>query len=183
MPIISQNLAIPAGLANGQLADANQIIPLYNTLNAFNIPASVSVLTTSFSDDTLYTLTPTGIASVDWAFTLSAAKTLWVILPFSWSGGGSQPTITFRMNGSAVTAAVNTTNAANGSGMAQLLIGAHDTDVPRPLIGRVSDTAGADNKVVASADLPTPTTTSIGVTIAGTTTTWKFKHVRIWGEA
>lgn len=182
MPTITQNLTIPAGLANGQLADANQIIPLYNSLNAFVIPDSTAVLQSSFVDDTLYALADGGTVTVDWSFALSPLKTIWVILPFSWAAGVAQPSITFRMNEIDVTAAVDTSNVAAGAGMAQLLIGAHDADVPRPLMGRVTDDGGADNPVVASTDLPATDTTSVGVTIAGASTIWKFKHVRIWTE-
>lgn len=184
MPIISQGLTIPAGLANGSVADAGQIIPLYNTMNSFLIPSTIGVFQQGFVDDNLYTVA-TG-ANQDWNVSAAQAKSIFALFPFSWTGAAAGPTIQFRINTSIVSAAANFTftNTASASGLVVLFVGGKDTDVPRPLIGLGMDTGalGTLHTVAANADLPAADTTSIGLTIGGAGNTFKFKHIRVWIE-
>lgn len=178
---ISQNLPIPSGLADGQVASATQILPLYSALNAFVIPGTVGVFQQSFVDDVLYNVTQPN--SKDWSFspTQSQNKAGFYLIPFSWSGGAA-PTITYRVNGSAISAAQATTNAATGNGIAVIFCGAgHDTNVPRPMLIFQVDDGGTFKSVVPNANLPNADITSFGVTIGGTAS-FNFMHVRFWSE-
>lgn len=184
MPIISQGLTIPAGLANGSVADAGQITPLYNSLNAFNIPGTVGVFQQGFVDDVSYAIA-TG-TSQDWAVTAVATKSIFAYFPFNWSTAAAAPTIQFRLNGANVTAAANMTmtNTANSTGLLILFIGGRTANTLRPLIGVGMDTGatGTFRGCSANVDLTTADTTSVGLTIGGAGVGFAFQHVRIWVE-
>jgi hypothetical protein len=182
VPTISQNLTVPAGLANGQTADASQVLTLYNAMNAFVIPGTIGVLQEALSDDTLYTQVVASSPTKDFTIsTVGKTKTILFTMSFSWAGASAQPSILYRINAATMATAKNTTNGASGSGVIFLVIGAHDTtDVARPLWGIQADSGGTITTVTASADLPNADTTSIGVTVAGTDATFKLKYVRAW---
>lgn len=178
---ISQNLPVPAGLADGQTASATQILPLYTAMNAFIIPGTVGVFQQSFVDDVLYTVA--NPSSKDWTFspTQIQAKSGFYFIPFSWSGGAA-PTLTYRINGSAVTAAKAITNAATGNGLIVVLVGAgHDANVPRPLMILTLDDGGTFGTTPANTNLPAADITSFGITVGGTAS-FNFQHVRFWSE-
>jgi hypothetical protein len=182
VPIITQNLPIPAGLANGSVADASQVVTLYNTFNAMNIPGTIGVFQQGFVDDSLYTVA-TG-ASKDWSVSVVATKSIIAMVPFSWSGATAAPTLIWRVNATNVTAASTFANVGTGNGLALLFVGGHDTDVARPLIAAAMDTNTLGTLVTqtANVDLPTATTSSVGLLVGGAGNTFKFKHVRFWIE-
>ena len=182
MPTISQSISTPAGLADGQTALAAHVTPLYNQMNAFVIPDTIGVFQQGLVNNTLYTVA-TG-ANQDWTIDPAVVKekAILVVASFSWIDAAAAPTITFRMNGGAVTAAAALTNAATGNGILRVWIGAHDTtDVPRPLLMTIADISTLSN-TMANADLPTANTSTVGVTIGGAGNTFKFKYIRIWKE-
>lgn len=184
MPTISQNLPVPAGLADGQIASATQILPLYAAMNAFVIPSTIGVFQQSFIDDTLYNQVVGTNPTKDWNFTTtqSQLKAGFYFIPFAWTGGAA-PTITYRINGSAVTAANATTNAATGSGLIVVFVGAgHTATIPRPLLIFQIDDGGTFASIRANANLPAADITSFGVTCGGGTTSFNFQSVRFWSE-
>lgn len=189
MAVISQNLTIPAGLADGNIASASQITPLYLSLNGLVLPDSVflGTLRPSFVDDTLTTLTIGGTVTKDWSLTtynVPQLKSLMFLVPFSWdTGTGSAPTITYRLNGGAVSGTQATGTTAAGNGMIVGFVGARDSDTPRSMLLLQLDDQGGFRTVPATATLPAAALTSVGVTIAtATTAVFRFKHVRFWGE-
>lgn len=184
MPIISQNLTVPAGLADGQTASASQILPLYSAMNAFNIPGTIGVFQQSFVDNALYTITVGGTATKDWSFstTQTQNKAGFYLLPFEWNTG-TTPAFTLRVNGAAVTAAGALTAAATGGGLLVVFMGAvHDVVVPRPLLAMSWDSGGTQRLYTSSASLPAADITSFGITATGGTTVVNFKGVRFWSE-
>jgi hypothetical protein len=178
---ISQNLPVPPGLADGQVADATQILPLYASLNAFVIPGTIGVFQQSFVDDVQYTVA-TGSAK-NWSFspTQKQNKSGFYFIPFSWSGGPG-PAFTYNVNGSAVTAAAATTSAATGNGIVIVFMGAgHDAIVPQSMFALQVDTGGTSKFVVPNTNLPAADITSFGIAVTGTGTV-NFMHVRFWSE-
>lgn len=183
MPTISQNLSVPSGLADGQVASASQITPLYTAMNAFVIPNSLTVFQQSFVDDVLYTQVVGTNPTKDWTFTTAQLqlKAGFYIIPFSWSGG-TAPTIQYRINAAASTAAAATTNAAAGSGLIVVFVGARRAAAARPLLIFQLDSGGTLASVPANVDLPIADISSFGVTVGGGTTTFNFQGVRFWSE-
>ena len=101
MPTISQSLSIPAALANGQVADATQVITLYNAMNAFVIPATVG----GFQQALATTGTTTILTGASSDFSLSAAKdkAIIAVMSFNWVGSTSAA-VQFRLNAATITA-------------------------------------------------------------------------------
>lgn len=184
MPIISQNLTVPPGLADGQTASASQILPLYNAMNAFNVPGTIGVLQQSLVDDTLYTQVVGTNPTKDWSFTTTQTqfKAGFYIIPYAWTGGAA-PTITYRVNTTAVTGATATTNAATGSGLIVVFMGAgHTATIPRPLLIFQIDSGGTFATPTVTVNLAAADITSFGVTCGGGTTSFTFQHIRFWSE-
>lgn len=186
MPTVSQNISVPAGLADGSVALASQITPLYAALNAFVIPASIGVLQQGFVDDNRYA--STGGSQIDWAFTTSFNKAVLFMLPFSWTGSTNAPTFTLRANGSAATTSTGLTftNASSGDGMLAGFIGPRSTDTSRAgfVLGMDSVTAATLKASSLSSSLTTGDLTSLGVqtSSAGSGITVVFHSVRLWQE-
>lgn len=182
MAVISQSLSVPAGLATGQIAQASQILPLYTAMNAFVIPDSIGVFQQAFVDDTLYSLNIGATVTKDWTLTtVPQLKAMLVMIPFDWSGGNA-PTLTYRLNGSAVTAAQATTAAATGNGMILAWIGGRTADVPRPMFLLQTDDGATNRFVFPNTNLPVADLTSFGITLGGVDGDFDFKHVRFWRE-
>lgn len=181
--IISQNLTVPPGLAEGSVASASQITPLYNALNAFSIPDSIGTFQQAFVDDTSYSVA-TG-ASQDWAFSVVKEKALFFMISFSWSGAAAAVTYALRVNGAAVTAAVPFTNTGTASGLLVGFIGGHDTtNAARSaiLLGMDSGTVATLRSQAPNADLPNTDTSSLGIAVGGAGNTTVFKYIKIWKE-
>ncbi len=175
--IISQGLTVPSGLANGQVADASQISPLYNALNNFSLPDSIGAFQLAFDSGTTAYPISTG-SSQDWSFDAVAATKV-VIATFGYNNTGTTPTFVFRVNGIAVTSALNLQTA--GVGMFLIVIGGHDSTVATRSFWAI----GIDNAIrtaLPSADLSDTDTTSIGVTLGAAGTTANFKYVKVWKQ-
>lgn len=183
MPNISQNLTVPGTLANGQVAQAADVVTLYNTFNAQNIPDTIGVFQQGLIDDTLTTLTIGGTVTKDWSFTVVKTKGILFVVSFSWASVTGTPALQFRVNAAAVTAATSMTAAGTGGGMVRWWIAPHDTtDVPRPSMVHIFD-GTAQFTAQLNADLPNTDTTSIGVTFATATAgSLKLKYMRAWRE-
>ena len=188
MPVISQNLTIPQGLVDGQVAHASHVIPLYNALNAFNIPSTVGVWQISLVDDTLTTLVLGGVVTKDYAISsVPQLKSIQFYIPFSFNTlAASNLTFTFRVNASGVTTATaNVASATSGNGIIWGFIGAHDTtDMPRPFyVSENNDTTPGITMFAPNANLADAPITSIGLTVGGAATgNIKLKHARFWSE-
>lgn len=175
MSVISQGISTPAGLAEGSVASASQITPLYNALNAFVIPDTIGAFQVALADTTLHSVA-TG-SSFDWSFTVSKEKAIFFIIPFSWSGGAS-PTFAFRVNGAASASTITAAAVAAGNGIFVGFMGGHDaTDVLRPLLlFQIDSNAVTLRAAQPNTDLPNTDTTSIGFTIGAAGVTVKFKY-------
>lgn len=181
MAIVTQNIVTPAGLATGQVAQATQITPLYAALNNFTIPDSLWSFQTAFADDALYTITVGGTVTKDWAVPISQLKSMKAILPFFWTAGNA-PTLTYRVNGAAVTAAQATTNAAGGNGMVIVTLAGRDSNSKRGLLVTQYDDGNTQRYAFPNIDLATTDLSSFGVTVGGVAGAFNFAHVRFFRE-
>ncbi len=181
---ISQNLPIPPTLAPGQVALAQDVITLYNSLNSFIVPGSVGVFGQGFVSDTNVALTIGGTVTNDYVVSVAANKSILVLASLDWSGLTGLPgALQMRMNGGGVTDALMFTNQVANSGILFAIIGPHDASSKRPLLGFTMDGAGTWKLFTANADLPTSTTASIGFTFSNATAgTLNLRHIRIWVE-
>jgi len=185
MPTISQGIPVPATLATGQIAQAADVVTLYNSLNAFVIPSSVGVFQQGNISDTAITLTIGGTVNQDYTISAANNKTLLVLLTFNWSTSGATltPALTLRVNGAAVSAAQTLNASAAQSGMLFAFIGPHDANAAQTVLAWTIDSGGTSNRFGANANLPTATTTSVGVTFSNATAgTLILQHARIWQE-
>lgn len=187
MPVISQNLPIPAGLADGQVALASQITPLYNIVNAFTIPATIGVFQQGFVDDNRYQ--STGGSSIDWTFTTPFNKSVFFMLPFQWTGSTNAPTFTLRANGASATTSTGLTftNVSSAEGIIVGFIGPRSTDTTRAglCIGMDSNVAaGFRAASISGTAMTTGDLTSLGflTSSAGAAITVTWKSVRFWSE-
>lgn len=186
MPIISQGISVPPGLADGQVALASQITPLYAALNALNIPGTIGVWQQGLVDDNRYA--STGGSQVDWAFATPFNKTVMFVLPFSWTGSTNAPTFTLRANAAAATTSTGLTftNTSSADGMLAGFIGPRSTDTVRSgfALGMDSATAASLKASSLSVALTTGDLTSLGVqtSSAGSGITVVWHSVRFWQE-
>lgn len=184
MAVISQGMTLPGNVATAETIQATDVSALYAKMNAFTIPDTIGVWQQGIVDTTLYTVA-TGV-NQDWTVTVAKEKAIQLMVSFAWSGAAAAPTLTFRLNAAAVTAAVTFAGAtATGNGLLRAWIGGHDTtDVPRPAIWEVieSNATTAQQVIMPNANLPNVDTTSIGVAIGGAGNTFKFKYLKIWKE-
>lgn len=194
MPTISQGLSVPAGLADGQVALASQITPLYNSLNAFIIPATVGVFQQGFVDNNKYT--STGGSTIDWSFTNAANKAVIFLAPFAWSGATAATAIQFtpRINAASATTSTGLTFAfaSSGQGLIAGFIGPRSTDIQLGgfYIGTEASTGVVANTLrvagLSTGGLGTSTAdvTSLGflTSTAGAAVTFTFSGVRFWIE-
>ena len=165
MPIISQGLVIPAGLADGQVAAATQVITLYNTMNAFNIPSTVGGFQQVLVDTATTTIL-TG-ASSDFNLTATKDKTIIAVMSFNWVGSTSAA-VQFRLNAGTITASTVVATATTGAGTIFGVIGGHDGTFQYPVLFLVSPNDGSAVKLMsANTTLPNADTTSLGIAVAG----------------
>ena len=187
--IISQNLTIPAGLADGSVAEAGQILPLYTAMNSFVIPDSIGVFKQAATpDDNVTVLTIGGTVTKDWTVVVPQLKSCFFMIPFVFSSvdGGAAGQLSYRVNGSAVTAASagQFAVATSGAGMRVGFISARSSGIQRGVLIAQTDLTSFDI-IPANADLPVAAITSIGVTwtvTAGTNGAISLKHSRFWAE-
>jgi len=184
MPIISQNLTLPANVVTGGTIQASDVSTLYQALNAFNLPGTVGVWQQTVVDNNRYQSTGTG--TIDWAFTNPANKSILFMTPFSWTGSTGASTFTFRINGASATSSTGLSffNATSGEGITVGFLGPRSTDVTR---GGFVLGMGAQVTTLLASNISTPQstsdTTSIGfVTSTGTGATFVFNGIRIWTE-
>jgi hypothetical protein len=187
MPVISQGLTIPTGLQDGQVADASHVIPLYNALNAFNIPSTIGVFQVALADDTLYTLNMASTPTKDFTVTtVPQLKSILYYIPFSWNTlPAASLFVQLRVNGSAVTlASVNFASVVAGNGIAYGFINGHDADMPRSFYCIIMNDTNTNVTVAQpNADLAASSITSIGIAFSGSATgNVKLKHARFWNE-
>jgi hypothetical protein len=186
--VISQNLTVPAGLADGSTATAGQILPLYAALNNFVLPDGVSGFIMPTVDDTGHILTIGGTVTKDWTVNIPQLRSVLFMIPFTYASvtGSEAGRITYRVNGAAVTnpAFGQLSTAVSGAGIVVGFIGPRSAGMVNGFV--VLQTDGGTFKVVAtSSDLPAADIASIGVTFtvtAGSTGTITFKHARFWRE-
>lgn len=107
MATISQGIATPSGLASGQIADANQITPLYAALNAFIIPDNLLPLQVALVDNSTTSLDVSVTTTKDWALTTQIPITsyFYIVFPFGYfNNNNNDLTLTYRLNGFDMTA-------------------------------------------------------------------------------
>lgn len=187
MPVVSQNLTLPANVQTGGTIQASDVSTLYSALNALNIPGTIGVLQQGFVDDNSYAITAS--ASQDWSFTTLYNKAVLGMVPFSWTGATQAPVITPRQSGAAATtstASLAFTNASSGEGMIFGLVGPRSTANTAPAFWLAMDnrTPGTLRTLHASTGgFSTSDMTSLGFTLASTgALTVTFKSVRFWQE-
>lgn len=181
MPTISQGLVVPPGLANGQVADAGQITPLYSSLNSFFIPDNLIDFYSLLKDDAAHAISVGGTDTYDAAVsTIPAARCLIVIATFSWTSGNA-PSLVYRMNMTDVTDPITTTDAATGSGMTILFYGPR-SPLGSSLIGLQADSATTFQTILTNPATPVTPTTSIGFKVDGTAADMVIQNIRIWAE-
>lgn len=180
---ISQGMSIPATLAPGQVAIAQDVINLYNQMNAFIIPSTIGVFQQGAVSDTNIALTIGGTVTNDLVVSVVNTKSILVLVSMDWSGLTGVGSIQLRMNGAAVIDPQFFTNQGSGSGIFWVWIGPHDSNSKRPLIGWTMDSAGTRSQFGATSDLPNATTTSVGFTFGNAPAgVLNLRHTRIWVE-
>lgn len=186
--LISQNLTIPAGLADGSTAKSGHVIPLYNALNAFVLPDVISGFSPSTADDTLYTLAIGGTVTHDYSVTVPQLRSALVMLPFTYNtvAGSQTGRLVVRINGTAVTSTASgtLTTTPSGNGMMVLFVSPRSTDIRRGLVGLIVDQSLV-RTFTANADIPATDITSIGIEWSvdgGSTGNLLLKHARFWRE-
>lgn len=182
--VITQSLPIPAGLANGQIADAGQITPLFNSLNAFNIPDELIPFKTYLQDLTTNTLTIGGTVIQDYTVAIPAAKVFFYLMSYSVSGNtGLDMAVTLRKNGVAITAA-HPLIAGAGPFVASLF--AIVPAVASANGGLIAVTSagvgGLPTWFTQNTGYATVDTTDLGISITGTAGVLVINTMRVWAQ-
>ena len=190
MPVITQNLVIPANVVKDGTIQAEDVLTLYNTFNAFTIPD----LAFSLVDDTLTTLTglPPKTKDYSLAAAVAATKALLFWMPFKAEVTTAVAlSVRLRLNNADVTTDLALAATAITRNCALIgYVGPRSTDLLQPLFGFLFDqeyltTGIASVKLIlANVDLPT-SITSIGFSWnAGGVAADKMhlKHLRVWKE-
>jgi len=186
MPIITQGLAIPPGLANGQIADATQITPLYNSLNAFNFPDGFVVFQDLLADNTTTALATGGPTTKDWAIgSTSTIHAFFFILPYTFANNtNNDMQFTFRANAQAFAGPLSLPNVASSQGLIWIFVGPRNNNfTPYPIFGAKTDISGPVSLFAGSgAGVPNAALTTVGISLSGTAGNASFSGVRVWSE-
>lgn len=188
MPIVSQNLTLPANVQTGGTIQASDVATLYSAMNALNIPGTIGVFQQGFVDDNSYAVA--GAASQDWSFTTVYNKAVWAMVPFSWTGATQAVILAPRQNGASAVGTSTTTitfsNASSGEGMIVGFIGPRSTSNTAPAfwLGMDNRTLGTlRNAAASTGGFSTSDMTSLGFSVTSTgVLTVTFKGVRFWQE-